>query len=196
MQVKTPLVEPIEGENNDIYGPSLVIWQNRNFVVYQDHTTWRGGNVKYVELDRELHPVGNKGQRYVLLDPPSEPPLKDRYRGGEFYLGNGKLYLYSSASRNPRIIVYATAVIGDAQPEEKKGKPNKNKRPARDEEQAVPGKSASLDEILKDVELETVYETTFEDPLRMVREGGGRHSGAGGLLRSTTARGGVTGNLT
>jgi len=126
VQVKTPLVEPVEGENNDVYGPSLVIWQNRNFIVYQDHTAWRGGNVKYVEVDRELNPVGNKGERYVLLDPPAEPPLNDRYRGGEFYAENGKLYLYSSASKNPRIIVYATAEIGAPGPEQEKGTPQEN----------------------------------------------------------------------
>ncbi|MHC4741790.1 MAG: hypothetical protein ACYS8Z_07765, partial [Planctomycetota bacterium] len=52
---------------------------------------------------------GDKGKRFVLMDPPPDPPLKDRYRGGEFYLENDILYLYSSASRDPRVIVYATA---------------------------------------------------------------------------------------
>jgi hypothetical protein len=46
------------------------------------------------------------------MDPPSDPPLKDRYRGGEFYLENDTVYLYSSASRKPRIIIYATATAG------------------------------------------------------------------------------------
>lgn len=109
VQLKTPLVEPIEGEKNDLYGPSLLRWENRNFIVYQDHTAWRGGNVKYVEVDSALHPVGNTGERFVLIDPPPVPPVKDRYRGGEFYLENDTLYLYSSASSKPRIIVYATA---------------------------------------------------------------------------------------
>ncbi|MGD8500172.1 MAG: hypothetical protein PVJ86_05965 [Phycisphaerales bacterium] len=109
IQLKTPLVEPIAGENNDIYGPSLLQWENRNFVVYQDHTTWRGGNIKYVEVDGELNPVGNKCERFVLMDPPPDPPVNDRYRGAEFYLENDTLYLYSSASSKPRIIVYATA---------------------------------------------------------------------------------------
>jgi hypothetical protein len=109
IQLKTPLVEPVAGENNDIYDPSLLQWENRNFIVYQDHTSWRGGNVKYVEVDRELHPVGNKGERFILMDPPPNPPIKDRYRGGEFYLENETLYMYSSASYKPRIIVYATA---------------------------------------------------------------------------------------
>lgn len=109
IQLKTPLVEPVEGENNDVYGPSLLRWESRNFVVYQDHTAWRGGNIKYVEVDSKLHPVGNKGERFILMDPPPDPPLKDRFRGGEFYLEDGTLYMYSSASSNPRIIVYATA---------------------------------------------------------------------------------------
>ena len=57
----------------------------------------------------ELHPVGNKGERFILMDPPPDPPLNDRFRGAEFYLENDTLYMYSSASANPRIIVYATA---------------------------------------------------------------------------------------
>jgi hypothetical protein len=116
IQLETPLVEPVEGENCDVYGPSLLRFENRNFVVYQDHTAWRGGNIKYVEVDRELHPVGHQGERFVLMDPPADPPLNDRYRGGEFYRENDTLYLYSGASSNPRIIVYATA---DAVPDPK-----------------------------------------------------------------------------
>lgn len=111
VQLKTPLVEPIKGEMNDCYGPSLFRWQGKNYVVYQDHTTWRGGNIKYVEVDQELSSVGAGGKRYVLLDPPDEPPLNNRYRGAEFYFENGKIYLYSSASKNPRLIVYATAEV-------------------------------------------------------------------------------------
>jgi hypothetical protein len=113
VQLKTPLVEPIEGEMNDCYGPAFLRWKNNNYVVYQDHTTWRGGNVKYVDVDQEFNPVGGTGKRYVLMDPPDEPPLNNRYRGGEFYLEGDTLYLYSSASRGPRIIVYATAKVGD-----------------------------------------------------------------------------------
>ncbi len=109
IQLKTPLVEAVEGENNDIYGASLLQWENRNFIVYQDHTAWKGGNIKYVEVDSELNPVGNKGERFMLMDPPPNPPINGRYRGCEFYLENDTLYLYSSASRKPRIIVYATA---------------------------------------------------------------------------------------
>ena len=115
IQLKTPLVEPVAGENNDIYGPSLLRWANRTFIVYQDHTAWRGGNIKYVEVDPELHPVGNTGKRFVLMDPPAGPPLKDRYRGSAFYLENGRWYMYSSAASHPRIIVYATAnAVSDA----------------------------------------------------------------------------------
>ena len=118
VQVKTPLVEPIEGEMNDCYGPAFLRWKNKNYIVYQDHTAWRGGNIKYVEVDQEFNPVSDKGKRYVLLDPPPGPPLNNRYRGGEFYVDNETLYLYSSASKNPRLIVYATANIGDKHPEE------------------------------------------------------------------------------
>jgi hypothetical protein len=109
IQLKTPLVEPVEGENNDVYGPSLLQWGNRHYILYQDHTAWRGGNIKYVEVDSELNPVGNKGERFVLMDPPPDPPLNDRYRGAEFYFENDSIYMYSSASSKPRIIVYAAA---------------------------------------------------------------------------------------
>ncbi len=110
-QLKTPLVEPVEGENNDCYGPSLLQWEGKNFLVYQDHTTWRGGNLKYVELDENLNAVGAGGKRHVLIDPPAGPPLNDRLRGTEFYREGDTLYLFSSASRSPRLLVYATAKI-------------------------------------------------------------------------------------
>ena len=64
---------------------------------------------KYVEVDSELSPVGNKGERFVLMDPSPDPPLNDRYRGGEFYLEKGTSYMYSGAGSKPRIYVYATA---------------------------------------------------------------------------------------
>lgn len=124
-QLKTPLVEPAAKETNDIYGASLLQFNNRNFIVYQDQTAWRGGNIKYTELDKELNPVGNKGQRFVLMDPPADSPLNDRYRGAEFYIENDTIYMYSSASSKPRIIVYATANV-PTDPDSKKpvGKSN------------------------------------------------------------------------
>lgn len=115
-QLKEPLVEPIDNEKNDMYGPALLQYGDRVYLVYQDHTSWRGGNIKYVELDPELLPIGNSGERHILMDPDPGPPLKDRYRGGEFYTENGELYLYSSASRSPRILVYATAPASKAEP--------------------------------------------------------------------------------
>ena len=110
-QLATPIVEPVEGENNNIYGPALLQYHDRNFIVYQDGTSWRGGNLKYVELDTDLNATGNKGTRFTLLDPFPDAPLKDRYRGAEFYFEGDKLYLFSSASKDPRIIVYATANV-------------------------------------------------------------------------------------
>ena len=106
-QVKTPLVEPVEGEMNDCYGPALLRLKGRNFITYQDHTSWRGGNLKCVEVDRELNSVGSSGERPVLVDPPAEPPLNDRLRGTVFYREGDTLYLYSSASKAPRLLVYA-----------------------------------------------------------------------------------------
>jgi len=108
-QSKTPLVEPAAGENDTIYCASLLQWDSRNFIVYQDNTGWRGGNIKYVELDRELHPVGNQGERFILMDPP--PSLNERYRSAEFYLENDTFYMYSGASSRPRIYVYSTASV-------------------------------------------------------------------------------------
>jgi len=168
IQLKTPLVEPVTGENDDIYCASLLQWDSRNFIVYQDHTSWRGGNIKYVEVDRELHPVGDKGERFILMDPP--PTLNDRYRSAEFYLENETFYMYSGASSKPRIYVYATAETKDALPTRDKGRTKKNNPLSRDRKQVVPGEPASLDDILEGVELETVYETTFEGPLRIIHE--------------------------
>ena len=110
-QLKEPLVKPVEEDMNDLYGPALLQWKARNFVTFQDHTSWRGGNLKYVELDKDLTPVGDGGERYVLVDPPATPPLNDRLRGTEFYLEGNTLYLYSSASKSPRLLVYATAQV-------------------------------------------------------------------------------------
>lgn len=110
-QLKTPLVEPIDGEMNDCYGPALLRYKGRNFITYQDHTTWRGGNLKYAEVDQQISAIGDKGRRYILIDPPSEPPFDNRLRGTEFYREGDTIYLYSSASKNPRRLVYGTAII-------------------------------------------------------------------------------------
>ena len=108
-QETTPLIEPIAGEGNDIYGPSLLRWQGRNFIVYQDHTGMRGGNVKYVEIDAQLTPVADRGERHLLIDPVPDSPIDNRFRGGEFYREGDTLYMYASGSEKPRVIVYATA---------------------------------------------------------------------------------------
>ena len=92
-QEKTPLIYPVEGENNDLYGPSLFRWKGRNFVVYQDHTGNRGGLVKYVELDDELNAVGKGGTRHVLIDPDPNCPVDNRYRGCEFYREGNMIYM-------------------------------------------------------------------------------------------------------
>jgi hypothetical protein len=175
VQLKTPLVEPIEGEMNDCYGPAFLRWKNRNFIVYQDHTTWRGGNIKYVEVDQEFNPVGDQGERYVLMDPPSDPPLKDRFRGSEFYLEGDTLYLYSSASRDPRLIVYATAKVNAATPQKVPVPRDRKRTLPKAKGSEVPDEptasgNMSLDEILKDAELETIYETNFDEPIRMIHE--------------------------
>jgi len=124
-QEKTPLVEPVEGENNDIYGPYLLQWQGRNFIVYQDHSGFHGGIVKYVELDKQLNPVGKNGKRYTLIDPVPNSPIDNRYRECGFYREGDTLYMYSSGSEKPRVIVCATAQVKDEVQEEEKGKVGK-----------------------------------------------------------------------
>lgn len=88
-------MELIEGEGNAIDGLSLLQWQGRNFIVYQDHTGNRGGNVKCVELDGQLHPVA------ALFG--------NRYRECDFYREGDTLYMCSSALESLRGILYATA---------------------------------------------------------------------------------------
>lgn len=116
-QEKTPLVAPIEGENNDLYGPSLFQWEGKNYVVYQDHTGNRGGLVKYVELDEQLNPAGKGGERFVLIDPDPKSPVDNRYRGCEFYREGDTIYMYCGAANHPRVLAYTTAKVGDAKPE-------------------------------------------------------------------------------
>ncbi len=107
------MIYPVEGENNDLYGPSLFRWKGRNFVVYQDHTGNRGGLVKYVELDDELNAVGKGGTRHVLIDPDPNCPVDNRYRGCEFYREGNMIYMYAGGGNRPRILVYATATVDD-----------------------------------------------------------------------------------
>jgi len=133
-QLETPLIEPSEGDKDAIYGAALFQWQKRNFIVYQDQTAWRGGNVKYVEVDHNLSPIGKEGKRFVLLDPPAE--LNERYRSAEFYREGNTIYMLSGAGSNPRITVYATATLGATPPKDKEG--------------VVPAKSGTSDEIHKD----------------------------------------------
>ena len=51
--------------------------------------------------------MGNKGERFVLLDPPST--LNDRYRSAEFYREKDTFYMVSGGGSKPRVYVYATA---------------------------------------------------------------------------------------
>ncbi len=197
-QETTPLVEPIEGENNDLYGPALFRWEEKNYIVYQDHTGNRGGLIKYVELDQQLSPVGAGGERFTLIAPDPDSPVGNRYRGCEFYREGDTIHMYAGGGNSPRILIHATARVGDDKPaarapavpaesrpkpssptsKKKKGKPAKSSKdkasaPSLKEkrkESAPPAPAVSLDAILKGVELETIYETAFDEPLRMIRE--------------------------
>ena len=183
-QEKTPLVIPIEGENNDLYGPSLFRWKGRNYVVYQDHTGNRGGLVKYVKLDDQLNAVGKGGKRHILIDHDPNSPADNRYRGCEFYREGDKIYMFAGVANHPRVLAYAVAEVGDvksesprpvvkvaspAKQQSEKTKPQKKTKTKR-KPKATPAKATSLDEVLKDAKLETVYETTFDEPLRLIRE--------------------------
>ena len=112
-QEKTPLVEPIEGENKDLYGPALFRWKGTNYIVYQDHTGNRGGLVKYVEVGQQLNPVGSGGERFTLIERDPESPVGNRYRGCEFYREGDTIYMYSGGGSRPRILVYATAEVSE-----------------------------------------------------------------------------------
>ena len=111
-QETNPLVEPIAGENNDLYGPSFFQWEGKNYVVYQDHTGNRGGLVNYVELDQQLHPVGADGERFTLIGHDPNSPVDNRYRGCEFYREGDTIYMLASGGSHPRVLVWATAKAG------------------------------------------------------------------------------------
>lgn len=115
-QLKTPLVEPVADENEQLYCPALFVWRGRNFVVYADCTSWRGGRLKYVELDRDLNPVGVGGERYLLMEPPDA--LARRLRSPEFHVQGDVVHMISGGGRNPRVIVYGKASA--ASPEARK----------------------------------------------------------------------------
>ncbi len=109
-QLTTPLVEPATGENRQLYCPALVQWQKRNFIVYADCTSWRGGRLRYVELDEVLSPVGGGGNRFTLLDPPAE--LAHRLRSPEFLVEEDTIHMIAGGGKNPRLVVYGSAPVG------------------------------------------------------------------------------------
>jgi hypothetical protein len=61
-------------------------------------------DLDYAPTQQLIHPTIIKTEGRI-----EDPPLKNRYRGAEFYLEGDTLYLYSSASKDPRIVVYAVA---------------------------------------------------------------------------------------
>lgn len=110
---------------SDLYGPPLLQREARKFVVYQNHTGYRSGLVKYVELDARLHPLRDQGKRHVLIDPVPDSPIENRYRGERFYCEGNPLYMYSGGGPH-RIIVYATAEVDDDAPGKTDGKTGKD----------------------------------------------------------------------
>ena len=110
-QLQRPILSPTSGEGNDLYGPALVRWKDKNYLSYQDHTAWRGGNLKYVELDNDLNPPEKTTPRFTLISSETNSTLQGRIRGSEFYFDKNDLYLFSSGSKSPRVLFYAKAKI-------------------------------------------------------------------------------------
>lgn len=110
-QLPTPLVEPAEHETAAIYDPALVLFDDRVFIAYNDASSHRGGSIRYVEIDRELNPLGSGGQRFVLKEPHPGPPLNGRLRSTQFHQEEDTLLLLSGASLRPGIIIRATAEL-------------------------------------------------------------------------------------
>ena len=108
-QLKSPLVKPVEGENKQLYCPALFRWKGRNFVVYADCTSWRGGRLRYVELDDELNPVGDGGARHTLLEAPAD--LANRLRSPEFVVEGDTVHMIAGGGKGPRVVVYGTASL-------------------------------------------------------------------------------------
>ena len=107
VQLKAPLVDPVANENSQLYCPALFRWQDRNFIVYADCTSWRGGNLKYVELDEALTSVGDAGERHTLIDAPAE--FAHRLRSPEFLVEGDTIHMIAGGGRNPRLVVYGRA---------------------------------------------------------------------------------------
>ncbi|MCP9927772.1 hypothetical protein [Cyanobium sp. CH-040] len=122
-QLPTPLVESAEGETRNIYDPALLRVGGRAFVVYQDQSAHRGGAIRYVEVDPELHPIGGGGRRFVLLEPDPGQPLQGRFRGTTFHQDGDRIVLLSGAASRPGIIVYATADLTTVAPPPRAGDP-------------------------------------------------------------------------
>lgn len=110
-QLTTPLVCPVEaeGENQDIHSAAFLRWKEKNYIVYSDNYTWRGGRLRYVEVDEELHPVGVEGKRYTLIHPPEE--IQVRLRGQEFFLEGKVIHLISGGGKTPRLSVHSSAEV-------------------------------------------------------------------------------------
>ena len=72
-----------------------------------------------MELDQQLSPVGDKGERLVLIEPEADSPIGNRYRECEFYRDGDTIYLFASGGDDPRRIVNATNKVADNSATEK-----------------------------------------------------------------------------
>lgn len=111
IQLNPPLVSPVEaeGENRDIHSAAFFQWQEKNYIIYSDNYTWRGGRLRYVEVDKELNPVGTGGKRYTLIHPPES--IQVRLRGQEFFREGDKIHMISGGGKSPRLAVHSSATI-------------------------------------------------------------------------------------
>ena len=108
MQLPEPIVEPGEGETSALYDPALFQWEGRHYIVYADNNVWRGGTLKYVEIDKGFTPVGSSGRRYVFMEGPAS--LQGRLRSPEFLVEGSTIHMISGGGKSPRVIVYAVSV--------------------------------------------------------------------------------------
>lgn len=108
-QLTTPLVSPVEseGENQDLHSAAFLPWREKNYIVYSDNFTWRGGRLRYVEVDKEFTPVGTGGKRFTLIHPPEE--IQVRLRGQEFFREGDRIHMISGGGKTPRLAVRSSA---------------------------------------------------------------------------------------
>jgi hypothetical protein len=99
-----------------LFGPSLLRWCKKQYVVFQSGTlAVGGGSLRYVQVDNSFKSLGSNWPDNILLQAPVSSPEQGRFRGAAFYKFGKYLYMYSGAGpRNNEIIVYAIQKINES----------------------------------------------------------------------------------